>query len=287
MWNDLRFGFRPLRRSPVFTIVAVLSLALGIGANTSIFSLLSQVMFRYLPVADLARLVVFHTEGQRNGRASSDNFEAVFSYPMYRDLRDRNQVFSGVIARSSAPVSLSYNAQTERARAEMVSGNFFDVLRVRPFIGRLLTQDDDGAPGAHPVVVLSHGYWKRRFGSNPGIVNQKVNLNGHPMIVLGVTPPVFHGVLAGDTPDVLAPMAMKREITPMSYALDDREDRWLSIFARLKPGVRLPQAAAAINVLYRSISDGELSQLKDPPSSRARQEFLNQKLNLRPAAQAI
>jgi predicted permease len=287
MWNDLRFGFRTLRRSPVFTIVAVLSLALGIGANTSIFSLLSQVMFRFLPVADPARLVVFHTEGQRNGRSSSDNFEAVFSYPMYRDLRDRNQVFSGVIARSSAPVSLSYNGQTERARAEMVSGNFFDVLGVRPAIGRLLTQEDDSAPGAHPVVVLSHGYWKRRFGSNPGIVNQKVNLNGHPMIVLGVTPPFFHGVLAGDTPDLLAPMAMKREITPTWYALDDREDRWLSIFARLKPGVRLPQAAAAMNVLYRSISEGELSQLKDPPSSRARQEFLNQKLELRPAAQGI
>jgi hypothetical protein len=119
MWNDLRFGFRTLRRSPVFTIVAVLSLALGIGANTSIFSLLSQVMFRYLPVADPESLVVFHTEGQRSGRSSSDNFEAVFSYPMYRDLRDRNQVFSGVIARSSAPVSVSYNGQTERARAEM------------------------------------------------------------------------------------------------------------------------------------------------------------------------
>ena len=167
MWNDLRFGFRTLRRSPVFTIVAVLSLALGIGANTSIFSLLSQVMFRYLPVADPARLVVFHTEGERSGRSSKDNFEAVFSYPMYRDLRDRNQVFSGVIARSSAPVSLSYNGQTERARAEMVSGNFFDVLGVRPAIGRLFTQDDDGAPGAHPVVVLSHGYWKRRFGIIP------------------------------------------------------------------------------------------------------------------------
>jgi len=158
---------------------------------------------------------------------------------------------------------------------------------VRPAIGRLFTEDDDGAPGAHPVLVLSHGYWKRRFGSNPGIVNEKVNVNGHPMIVLGVTPPFFHGVLAGDTPDLLAPMAMKREITPTWYALDDREDRWLSIFARLKPGVRLPQAAAAMNVLYRSISEGELSQLKDPPSSRARQEFLNQKLELRPAAQGI
>src|SRR5229473_8547353 len=132
MWNDFRFGLRTLRRSPVFTSVAILSLALGIGANTAIFSLLSQVMFRLLPVADPERLVIFHTEGQREGAASSDNHEAVFSYPMYKDLRDRNQVFDGVIARSSAPVSLSYSGQTERARAELVSGNFFDVLGVRP-----------------------------------------------------------------------------------------------------------------------------------------------------------
>ena len=163
-WNDLRFGLRTLRRSPVFTAVAVLSLALGIGANTSIFSLLSQVMFRLLPVAEPERLVVFHTEGQREGSSSSDNHEAVFSYPMYKDLRDRNQVFEGVIARSSAAVAFSYGGQTERVRAEVVSGNFFEVLGVRAALGRVFTQDDDRVPGAHPVIVLSHGYWKRRFG---------------------------------------------------------------------------------------------------------------------------
>src|SRR5258708_2032723 len=130
MWNDFRFGLRTLRRSPVFTSVAILSLALGIGANTSIFSLLSQVMFRMLPVADPERLVVFHTDGQREGSATSDNGEAVFSYPMYKDLRGRNQVFSGVIARAGAPVSVGYKGQTERAGAELVSGNFFEVLGV-------------------------------------------------------------------------------------------------------------------------------------------------------------
>jgi putative ABC transport system permease protein len=124
MGNDLRYGLRVLRRSPVFTVVATVSLALGIGANTAIFSLLSQVMFRMLPVAEPERLVVFHTEGQREGRSSGDSREGVFSYLMYKDLRDRNHVFSGVIARSSAPVSVSYRGQTERARAEMVSGNF-------------------------------------------------------------------------------------------------------------------------------------------------------------------
>jgi predicted permease len=287
MWNDLRFGLRTLRRSPVFTVVAVLSLALGIGANTSIFSLLSQVMFRFLPVADPERLVVFHTDGQREGRSSSDNSEAVFSYPMYKDLRDRNQVFSGVIARSSAPVALSYRGQTERAGAEMVSGNFFEVLGVRPAIGRLFTAEDDGAPGAHPVVVLTHGYWKRRFGGSPALVNQKINLNGHPMIVLGVAPPAFHGVLAGDTPDVLVPIAMKREMTPTWGALDDRRVRWLNVFARLQPGTPRQQAGAAINVLYRSISEDELARMKEPPPERDRKGFLDQKLELRPAAQGI
>src|SRR5215831_16356213 len=287
MWHDFRFGFRTLRRGPVFTIVAVLSLALGIGANTAIFSLLSQVMFRFLPVEDPERLVIFHTDGQRNGRSSSDNYEAVFSYPMYRDLRDRNQVFSGVIARSSAPVSLSYNVQTDLARSEMVSGNFFDVLGVRPAIGRLFTQDDDAAPGAQAVVVLSYGYWKRRFVSNSGIVNQKVNTNGHPMIVLGVAPRLFHSVLAGDTPDLWTPIAMKREITPTWYGLEDREDRWLSVFARLKPGIQFSQAAASVDMLYRRISDDELAQRKNPLPPRGRQEFLNQKLELRPAAQGI
>ena len=188
MWNDLRFGLRTLRRSPLFTSVAVLSLALGIGANTAIFSLLNQVMLRMLPVAEPERLAVFHTEGQRNGWSSSDNSEAVFSYPMYKDLRDRNQVFSGVIARSSAAVTILYRGQSERASAELVSGNFFDVLGVKAAMGRVLVQDDDGAPGAHPVVMLTYGYWKRRFGANAGILNQTVNLNGHPMTIVGVAP---------------------------------------------------------------------------------------------------
>src|SRR5215472_9876275 len=188
MWNDVRYALRALRRSPVLTIVAMLSVALGIGANVAIFSLLSHVMFRMLPVADPEKLVVFHTDDQREGRSTSDNGEAVFSYPMYKDLRDRNRVFTGVIARSSAPVSVSYRGNTERARAEMASGNFFEVLGIHPSLGRLLTPDDDIAPGAHPVVVLSHGYWKRRFGAQMDILGRSVNINQHPMVVIGVAP---------------------------------------------------------------------------------------------------
>jgi predicted permease len=287
MGNDLRYGLRALRRSPVFAVVATVSLALGIGANTAIFSLLSQVMFRMLPVAEPERLVVFHTDGHREGRSTSDSGEAVFSYPMYKDLRDRNQVFGGVIARSSAPVSVSYRGQTERARAEMVSGNFFGVLGVRPALGRLLVPDDDGAPGAHPVVVLSHGYWKSRFGGKSDIAGQTVNINQHPMVVVGVAPAGFHGVLGGDTPDVLVPIAMKREMTPTWDALDDRMTRWLNIFARLKPGMSQKQAGAAMAVLFRAVSEEEVPQMEHPLTGRDRERFLAQKLELRPAAQGI
>jgi putative ABC transport system permease protein len=233
MWNDLRYGLRTLRRSPVFTVVAVASLALGIGANTAIFSLLNQVMFRMLPVREPERLVVLHTEGRREGWSSGDNDEAVFSYPMYKNLRDRNQVFDGVIARASGHASVSYRGDTERAYAEMVSGNFFDVLGVRAAVGRLFAPDDDGAPGAQPVAVLSYGYWKRRFGANPEIVGQKISVNQHPMVVIGVEPAAFEGVLSGNNPDVLVPIAMRQQIFPLDVrALDNVLFRWLNVFAR-------------------------------------------------------
>jgi predicted permease len=287
MWNDLRLGLRTLRRSPVFTAVAVLSLALGIGANTSIFSLLSQVMFRLLPVTEPERLVVFHTEGQREGTSSSDSPEAVFSYPLYRDLRDRNQVFEGVIARSSAPVSFSSGGQTERVRAELVSGNFLEVLGVRAALGRVFTPDDDRLPGAHPVIVLSHGYWKRRFGGSPAILNQKVNINGHPMVIIGVAPLGFQGVLSGDTPDLLVPVMMKREASPNWDGFDDREYRWLNVFARLKPGVPMRQAEAGMQALYRAASEEDIARMKNPLREHDREQYLGQKLELRAAAQGI
>jgi putative ABC transport system permease protein len=288
MWNDIRFGLRTLRRSPIFTAVAVLSLALGIGANTSIFSLLSQVMFRLLPVAEPERLVVFHTEGQREGTSSSDNHEAVFSYPMYRDMRDRSQVLEGVIARSSTAVSLSSSGQTERARAELVSGNFFEVLGVRAALGRVFTPDDDRVPGGHPVIVLGYGYWKRRFGGDPALLNQKVNINGHPMVVIGIAPLGFHGVLGGDTPDLLVPIMMKRETTPGWDGFDDRQYRWLSIFARLKRGVSMRQAQAGMQELYRAASEEDIAHMKhNRLNERERERFLSQRLELRPAAQGI
>ena len=289
MWNDLRYGLRTLQRSPVFTIVAVASLALGIGANTAIFSLLNQVIFRMLPVRDPQRLVVLHTEGpSREGWDSRDNDESGFSYPMYKTLRDRNRIFDGVVARMSGSISLSYQGETQRASTEWVSGNFFHVVGVRPALGRMLAEEDDDVPGAHPVVVLSYGYWQRRFGANPAIVGQKINVNQHPVVVVGVEPAAFEGLLSGNNPNVILPIAMSDVIAPREVpVLDNQLYRWLNIFARLKPGMTTASAAAAVDVLYHSASTEELDHLHKNLGRHGREQYLAQKVQLNPAAQGL
>jgi predicted permease len=286
MRKDLRFALRTLARSPVFTAVAVISVALGIGANTSIFSLLYQVLYRSLPVRDPGSLLIFHTDNLGNGWSTADNIQTVFSYPMYRDLLDRSDVFSGILARAGAPVSLSWNGQTERAGAEIVSGSFFEVLGVPAVLGRTISADDDGAPGAHPVVMLSQNYWVRRFGGDPAVLNQKVGINGHPMIVIGVAPAGFRGILSGENPEIFVPVAMKREVTPTWDGLKERNIYWLNILGRLKAGVSPQEAQAAVQTVYRPILE---SELKEHPvrNARVEREILNQKLELLPATQGI
>jgi predicted permease len=287
MLNDLRFALRSFRRSPVFAASAIACLALGIGANTAIFSLLDQVLLRSLPVADPERLVLFHTGGQDMGRSMSDNqTAAVFSYPMYRDLRDRSRAFSGVISRASAPVSVAGPSATTRGTAEMVSGNLFEVLSVRAAIGRTLTKDDDMTPGAHPVIVLSYGYWMREFGGDPAILNRKLVVNGYPMTVVGVADGRFHGVLSGQTPDLYVPIAMKRQITPGWYGLDDRQTRWLNILARLKPGLSPERAQAGADSVWRSVRADELATFPHMPE-RLQHEYLSRRLELHAASQGI
>src|SRR5262245_9283375 len=164
-WRDLRYGARTLLKNPGFTLIAVLTLALGIGANTAIFSLTDQILLRQLPVDRPEELVILRSPGPKSGRVSSDGDSATsFSYPMYKDLRDRNTAFSGLLARYATSLSVAGAGQTERAEGELVSGNYFDVLGVRPALGRVFNQEDDRVPGANPVIVLSHNYWTRRFG---------------------------------------------------------------------------------------------------------------------------
>ena len=176
LWQDLSYSLRGFRKSPVFTIVALCSLALGIGANTAIFSLMDQVMLRSLPVRDPDRLVLFAQHGDRQGHVNSNyGLEYSFSYPLYRDFRERAATagFSDVMTRNPQAFSASWKGQTERIYGDLVSGNYFEMLGVKPAIGRILTDQDNQKPGAHPVVVLSYGYWKRRFAADPGVLTRQ------------------------------------------------------------------------------------------------------------------
>ena len=272
--QDIRYALRQFGKSPGFTTVAVVTLALGIGANTAIFGLLDQALLRRLPVKDADRLVILQSTGLFKGHTSSrtdENFS--FSYPMYRDLRDQNSVFSGLIATNWATVGVQWHNHPELIEVELVSGNYFEVLSVPPALGRLLASSDDIVPDANPVVVLSFSYWQRRFGSDPAVVNQSLLVNGHPFTILGVAPPGFHSVVMGDTPDVFAPMTMKAGIRPGITDLQDRTSRWLNIVGKLKPGISRDQAEAAVNPLWYAIRADELKQ-RGHSSESFREGFL-------------
>jgi putative ABC transport system permease protein len=189
--SDLRHSLRMLRKSPLFTTVAIASLALGLGANTAIFSLLDQALLRPLPVTKPHELVLVTSPGPNRGSFTGDNSDRLFSRPLYIDLRDRNQVFSGLIARAPESANLLYQGQSEAVNTELVSGNFFDVLGIRPQIGRLLSAQDDVIKNAHPVAVLGYGFWTRRFGGNPAVVGQPVRINNSLMTVIGLPRTIF------------------------------------------------------------------------------------------------
>ncbi len=272
--QDFRYALRQLGKAPGFAAVAVVTLALGIGANTAIFSLLDQALLRQLPVKDADRLTILEYKGSFKGHTSSrvgDSF--VFSYPMYRDLRDHNSVFSGLIATRLTNVGLQWRNQPELVDAELVTGNYFEVLGVQPALGRLFVQSDDQVAGANPLVVLSFTYWQRRFGEDPAILNQSVLINGRPFAVLGVAPPGFHSVVMGDVPGIFAPMSMKAEVTPGEDELEDRKSAWLSIIGKLKPGESREQAEAGVNPLWYSIRADELKQ-RGNSSERFKESFL-------------
>src|SRR5215831_13440559 len=281
LWQDLRYGARILLKSPGFTVIAVLTLALGIGANTAIFSLTDQILLRRLPVERPEELVVFRSPGPRTGRVWSDGDSAAsFSYPVYKALRDRGgDAFSGLLARFAIPLSVAGMGQTERADGELVSGDYFEVLGVRPALGRVFNQEDDRAPGAHPLVVLSHAYWTRRFGADPAILNKTLTVNGALMTVIGVARAGFKGVQVGQTPDVFIPMMMKAQMTPNWNGLDDHKDYWLSIMGRLKPGMTRAQTEEAVRPSFRSILEEELP-LMTRWNAETRQRFLDKRIVL-------
>ena len=206
----------------------------------------------------------------------------MFSYPLYKDLRDRNQAFSGLIARFPAAASVSGQGSTERARAELVSGNYFETLGVRPALGRIFSSNDETAPGANPVAVLSYGYWTRHFGSDPAILNKQIVVNGTPLTVVGITRAGFTGIQIGQLPDLFVPLTMKAQMTPNWNGLDDRKDHWIAIIGRLKPGFDRTRAEAAIAPTYHAILESNVHLLEG--SEKTRQKFLDKKLLLDSAA---
>jgi len=281
LWKDLRFGLRVLAKSPGFTAIAVITLALGIGANTAIFSLMNQVLLQRLPVKNPDELVILRAPGPVTGHVSSDGDDTEsFSYPMYKGLRDNNSVFSGVLARYRFSASVASRGQTDRASGELVSGNYFEVLGVRPAVGRVFSQDDDRVPGAQPVVVLSHSYWTRHFGADPSVLNKVLLINNVEMTVVGVSEAGFSGVQVGKTPDIFVPLMMTPQMTQYGETLDKWNDYWMTLLARRKPGVSESQAEAGMNAVYRPLLEEQLPQIKSAWNEEKRQRFLDKKILL-------
>jgi predicted permease len=263
LWQDIRFGARTLIKNPVFTAVALATLALGIGANTTIFSLTSQVLLRDIPVDRPEQLVIFRSPGDKSGSVHGDGDPAAsFSYPMYKGLRDRSDVLAGVLARYAVPLSVAGRGQTDRVSGELVSGNYFQVLGVPATLGRVLTPEDETAPGANPVAILSYGFWQRRFAGDPSILNKTLQVNGATLTVVGVAPSSFIGVQIGRAPDIFVPITMKSQMTPNWDGLNDPRDYWLSIIGRLKPGSTPLRAQTALAPQYRAILEAEALLMK-------------------------
>jgi predicted permease len=252
LWQDLRYGARILLKTPGFTAVAVLSLALGIGANTAIFSLADKVLFKKLPVEEPDRLVTVSA-------TSSRGLGTVFSYPDFADYRVNNQVFDGLVCHAQRALTLTEGGQAERVQGMIVSGNYFAALRVPLALGRGFLPEEDKTRGTHPVIVLSYRLWRRRFGADPALLGRTINLNSYSFTVVGIAPPEFTGTVPGVAPDVYVPVMMQGQVSP-SWKMDplfgprSRNLLWLEALGRLKPGVSREQATAALNALGRSVA---------------------------------
>ncbi|HZU28278.1 MAG TPA: ABC transporter permease [Bryobacteraceae bacterium] len=285
--GDLRFVCRSLARNPTFVIAAVLSLALGIGANTAIFTIADRMLLRTLPVRDPSRLVLFNWRGEFIGGTSRGLYDT-FSYPMYADLRDGNPgVFTGIAARYQDTVDLSAGGPAQRAIAELVSGNFFDVLGVSAAIGRTLHPDDDRVLGGEPWVVLSFDYWQRRFGGSTAVLNRVVDINGHAMTVIGVAQRGFRSFDPLSPADVFVPLMMKNTVTPTWDDMSRRNSIWLKVFARLKPGVEDKTAAAAMALPFRAGLDKDLHSVEWGGGADFRAKYLKDSLYFVSAAKGF
>src|ERR1051326_7656746 len=283
--SDVRLALRTLRRSPLFASVAILSLGLGIGANTAIFTLIDQLLLRKLPVKSPDELVMLYQDATNRG---SNMGSRMNSYPLYQDLQARAEPLAEVICRRLASASVSVDNTTERVDAELVSGNYFTMLGVKPAIGRVFnSREDDQAYMGHPVVVLSHAYWTTRFAGDPGVVGRKILVNNYPMTIVGVSAEGFGGLDPSRAPQIRVPIAMKEAMLP-EYGwihADDRRARWVQVFARLKPGWTVRTAQGPLQGLYTQIRAYEMTlPAAKEWSAFARERFMKGKLLVTPAA---
>ncbi|WP_348264825.1 ABC transporter permease [Telmatobacter sp. DSM 110680] len=280
--QDLRYALRQLRKSPGFSLTVVVTLALGIGANAAVFTLFDQVLLRMLPVQKPQELVRFEWNGAFNGSMSSfggdrKDHHNYFSYPMYKDLRDQNQVFSGILATDEAQVGISWHNQAESESAEVVSGNYFQLLGLNPAVGRLFTPQDDTAKDSNPVTVVSYNYWRTHLGAAHDVVGQTILINGHSFTIIGVAPANFDSAIGGYRPAIFVPTSMVEIAIPWRAPIDDLKNHqsvWLTLVARLKPGITRQQADASMRTLWHSLRANELPLFKQA-SERFRKNFVD------------
>jgi predicted permease len=286
--SNVKFAFRTLFKTPFVTAVAVLSLALGIGANAAIFSLFNHLLLRPLPVHEPGQLVNVSAPGPKPGSQSCNqagDCDVVFSYAMFRDLeRAPDSPFSGLAAHRLFSANLAYEGQTLSGEGVMVSGSYFPLLGLQPALGRLLTPNDDQTIGAHFVAVLSHTYWRTRLGQDPGVLNRTLVINGHPMTIVGVAPRGFDGTTLGGRPSVFVPITMRGQMNPGFTQFENRRSYWAYVFGRLKPGTSIEQAARSINAVYRPIVNDVEAPLQTGMSDQTMERFRTKEIALEPGA---
>src|SRR6266567_1179440 len=282
---DLRFALRALRRSPLFSTVAILSVALGIGCNSAIFTLIDQMLLRQLPVKGADRLVMLYQRGAHNGSNMGDRMH---SYPIYQDFQQKAAPLAEVLCRRLVQSSVSVDNHTERVDAEMVSGNYFSMLGVTAVVGRVFnSEEDDRVYQGHPVVVLSYDYWRSRFVEDPRIIGKKILVNNYPMTIVGVSARGFAGLDPARSPQIRVPILMKAAIVPEWHWLqmDDRRARWIQVFARLKPGFTVASSQAPMQGLFRQIREYEMTLAAARNwTAYGREQFLKGTLHIEKAA---
>jgi predicted permease len=284
---DVRYALRRAVRAPVFSLVAVGSLALGIGANAAAFSLYNAVLLRPLPVPGASALVNLASPGDKNGSVScnrSGSCDNVFSYPMFRDLDERQDVLTGVAAHYMERVNLAAAGSTAPGQIDLVSSNYFSVLQLTPALGRLFGPDDDRAPGGAPVVVLTHAYWLSHFNGASDVVGRTVVANGVTLTVVGVAPESFVGTAVGAPVDAFAPITMRGRLVAGFNDYGDRRSYWVYLFGRLKPGVSIDAARTSLNGLYHAILTNVDAPLQTKMDETARARFVNRPLVMAPGA---